>query len=141
MNSFVRTGEEVSKAFECFCKKVIKNEAISVQRELNRRSKQEISMCDLPVEYETNLSVYDCYFEDLENKCYCIAGRSISNKQLEMALRSLAEDKKEIIKLYYFWGMTDKEIARRLNIPRSTVQYKRTKSFGQMKKFLEKNIR
>lgn len=40
---------------------------------------------------------------------------------------------------YYFEGLTDVEIGKQLNISRSTVQYRRTSSFEQLKKYLEEN--
>ena len=41
------------------------------------------------------------------------------------------------ILLYYFFGMTDVEIAELLKVPRSTVQYRRTSSFELLKRYLE----
>ena len=39
--------------------------------------------------------------------------------------------------LYYFHDMSDADIAKLYNIPRSTVQYRRTSSLETMKQFLE----
>lgn len=39
--------------------------------------------------------------------------------------------------LYYFFNMTDVEIAEAMKIPRSTVQYRRTSSFELLKRYLE----
>ena len=39
--------------------------------------------------------------------------------------------------LYYFFDMTDVEIAELMKVPRSTVQYRRTSSFELLKQYLE----
>ena len=38
---------------------------------------------------------------------------------------------------YYFFSMTDTEIAELMKVPRSTVQYRRTSSFELLKRYLE----
>ena len=53
------------------------------------------------------------------------------------ALRTLPEDKRTIILLHYFSGMTDVEIGKKFGIPRSTVQYRRTSTFEQLRRYLE----
>ncbi|MFR4578766.1 MAG: RNA polymerase sigma factor [Clostridium fessum] len=52
---------------------------------------------------------------------------------------SLAAQKRKAVLLYYFEGMSDTEIAELLNTPRSTIQYRRTSSFEQLRKYLEEN--
>ena len=49
--------------------------------------------------------------------------------------RRKPQRKQEI--LYYFFDMTDVEIAELMKIPRSTVQYRRTSSFELLKRYLE----
>ena len=58
-------------------------------------------------------------------------------KLLAEALRTLPEEKRNAVLLYYFEGMTDNDIAKLLNISRSTVQYRRTSSFELLKRYLE----
>lgn len=53
------------------------------------------------------------------------------------SLRSLPEEKRQAVLLYYFFSMTDVEIAELMKVPRSTVQYRRTSSFELLKRFLE----
>ena len=47
------------------------------------------------------------------------------------------EVKRNAVILYYFHDMSDADIAKLYNIPRSTVQHRRTSSFSSLKKFLE----
>ena len=68
-----------------------------------------------------------------------MAGKEITPKLLLEAIRTLPEERRKIVLLYYFEGLTDIEIAKQLNISRSTVQYRRTSAFEQLKKYLEEN--
>ena len=49
----------------------------------------------------------------------------------------LPQEKRQAVLLYYFFNMTDVEIAEAMKIPRSTVQYRRTSSFELLKRYLE----
>ena len=64
-------------------------------------------------------------------------GKKITPKLLADALHSLPEDKRKAVLLYYFFEMSDVEIAELLDIPRSTVQYRRTSSSRLLKRYLE----
>ena len=87
---------------------------------------------------ENQLYTYDTYFADDEaEKSFCVAGKEITAKLLADALHSLPEEKREAILLYYFFGMNDAEIAMLRNVPRSTIQYRRTSSFELLKRYLE----
>ena len=67
----------------------------------------------------------------------CMAGKEITPKLLLEAIRTLPEEKRTAILLYYFEGMTDVEIGKMFNTSRSTIQYRRTSSFELLKKYLE----
>jgi len=51
----------------------------------------------------------------------------------------LPEEKRRAVLLYYFFDMSDAEIAELYQIPRSTVQYRRTSSFELLKRYLEEH--
>ena len=63
----------------------------------------------------------------------------IADELLAEALKTLPQDRLEIIPLYYFLGMNDPEIAAHLNLLRRTVAYRRTSSLQELKKFMEGN--
>ena len=52
---------------------------------------------------------------------------------------SLPEEKRRAVLLYYFFNMSYAEIAELYQIPRSTVQYRRTSSFELLKRYLEEH--
>ena len=68
-----------------------------------------------------------------------MAGKEITPKLLLEAIRTLPEEKRTAILLYYFEGMTDMEIGKMFNTSRSTIQYRRTSSFELLKKYLEEH--
>ena len=53
------------------------------------------------------------------------------------ALSALPASKRDIVLLAYFLDMTDQEIADKLNLVRSTVQYRRASSLKEMKQRME----
>ena len=65
------------------------------------------------------------------------AGKMHTAKLLAEALHSLPDEKRQAVLLYYFFDMTDVEIAELMKVPRSTVQYRRTSSFELLKRYLE----
>ena len=66
-----------------------------------------------------------------------MGGKRITPELLAEALRTLPEEKRNAVMLYYFHDMSDADIAKLYSIPRSTVQYRRTSSLETMKQFLE----
>lgn len=138
MNEPNRTQWQIRCAFNGFCKRALKNEAINAHGEIKRRQLQEVSFSDLTPQEENQLYTYDTYFEhDEAEKSFCVAGKEITAKLLAEALHSLPDDKREAVLLYYFFDMNDAEIAKLHDIPRSTVQYRRTSSFELLKRYLE----
>ena len=74
--------------------------------------------------------------EDHDNS-FRVGGKRITPELLAEALRTLPEEKRNAVMLYYFHDMSDADIAKLYNIPRSTVQYRRTSSLETIKQFLE----
>ena len=111
---------------------------LAAKRDIKRRQRREVTFSDLTSQEEKQLFVCDQYFADDEaEKSFVIAGKEITAKLLSEALHSLPEEKREAVLLYYFFDMSDVEIAKLHNIPRSTVQYRRTSSFELLKRYLE----
>lgn len=103
------------------------------------QKRQVVSFSDLPPEEEEQLYTTDRYFagEEADDKSFFVAGLEITPKRLADAIRTLPEEKREAVLLYYFFDMSDAEIAKLLNLSRSTVQYRRTSSFELLKRYLE----
>ena len=126
--------------FQSFCKRVLHNEACNAHDEIRRRRKREVSFCDLALHEERQLYTTDKYFQaETAEPTYQMAGKEITPKLLLEAIRTLPEEKRTAILLYYFEGMTDVEIGKMFNTSRSTIQYRRTSSFELLKKYLEEH--
>ena len=125
-------------AFQKFCKSVLHNEACNAHEEIRRRRVREVTFSNLALHEERQLYTVDKYFQDEEAEpSYQMAGKEITPKLLLEAIRTLPEEKRTAILLYYFEGMTDVEIGKMFNTSRSTIQYRRTSSFELLKRFLE----
>ncbi len=128
--------------FQKYCNAVLHNEACDTHRELRRHKAKEVTFSDMTLDEARQLHTFDEYFkrEAAETASSLRKpGRKITPKLLLEAIRTLPEEKRKAILLYYFEGMSDTEIAELLNTSRSTIQYRRTSSFEQLRKYLEEN--
>ena len=113
---------------------------MNAHRDTKRQQSREVTFSDLSPLEESQLVTYDRYFTDDEaEQSFIIAGKEITAKLLAEALRSLPEEKRETILLYYFFDMSEREIATYCNIPRTTVQTRRTSSMKLLKRYLEEH--
>jgi DNA-directed RNA polymerase specialized sigma24 family protein len=129
--------EHIRHSFDAYCKKVLKRTAINLQRQIKRLGEREITFTALPAGEMAKLSVTDKYFAG--EYIFNLFGESIgvTDYALGEALNALPADRREIVLMSYFFDMTDKEIAARLNMARSTVAYQRTSTLKELKKLLE----
>lgn len=76
---------------------------------------------------------------NLDNYQFQVMGYDIEVKDslIAEALQSLTEKKRNVILLSYFMDMSDAEIAREMNLVRSTIHEHRKRSLEQMKKIME----
>ena len=129
--------EHIQHSFDSYCKKVSKRKALDIHRQAKKRNERVISFSDMPPQQLAGLSVMDEYFADeyifsVLDECI-----GISNADLAGALNVLPADRREIVLMSYFFDMTDKEIAERLNMARRTVAYQRTSSLQKLKQLIE----
>ena len=132
--------QDKQRVFDCFCKKVLKNEARDHYDEVKRQRGKEVSFSELSEHELAKLSTMDEYFAT--EQTFNVLGRDIivNDENIAEALRSLPEQNRDIILLSYFLELSDGEIGKKLNMIRSTVQYKRTSTLRELKKILEEEI-
>lgn len=124
--------------FNAYCKHTLRNELINASKESKRRQQREVIFSDLAPHEERQLFTVDKYFASEEkDDAFRVGDLKITAKLLAEALRTLPDEKRKAVLLYYFVNKSDVEIAEELGIPRSTVQYRRTSSFEQLKRYLE----
>lgn len=133
----VRLEWQTRCEFNAYCKHSLRNELIDALRERKSWKRREVNFSDLAPHEEKQLYTVDRYFVNEEEEAFCVGGLKITAKLLADALHSLPDEKRQAVLLYYFFSMTDAEIAEMMKIPRSTVQYRRTSSFELLKRFLE----
>ena len=128
--------EDVQKVFDCYCKKILRNEAINIQKYYQRMNDLQISLSELTPEQLAQLSISDEYSTDYD--LYKVMGYDvkIKNELLSEALQELSEEERFILLLYGL-GFNDGEIADLLKLVRRTVNYKRQKGFEKIRKKME----
>ncbi|MEI3614075.1 RNA polymerase sigma factor [Pseudogracilibacillus sp. SO30301A] len=134
-----RTEWQVRCAFNAFCKLVLKNEAINIYNKRKQRQAKEMTISDLTPQEKNQIYTLDKQYEGEDGEFFQVAGKKITPQLLAEALRNLPIEKRKTVLLYYFFDKSDIEIAELLEIPRSTVQYRRTSSFKRLKRFLEEH--
>lgn len=123
--------------FDTKCRLALKSELKDYLRYLRYRGKHEVSISDLPESQFNALNWMDDYEEDICHLKACEYDIKIKDVLLAEALCTLSKRKREVILLSYFIGMNDAQIARKLEIVRSTVYEHRTKSLKQIKELME----
>ena len=131
--------EHIRHTFDAFCKKVLRNEARDYLDEIVRKRSREITLSELPAEAMAQFAAYDRYFA--EDSAFDILGCTVyvDNPELAQAIAALPKDKQEVILLFYFLEMSDYEIARRLNMIRRSVTYRRTSTLKLLKEWIGGN--
>lgn len=127
----------IQRQFDCFCKKVLREEARDYIRSIKRLAEKETPFSDLSEAQAAELSCLDDYPSNLS--IFVVRGQIITvrDDRLATAIPALSTDRQEIILFSYFLDMPDREIAERLDMVRSTVQYKRKNALKEIKKKME----
>ncbi|MFU0788921.1 hypothetical protein [Virgibacillus proomii] len=84
-----RTEWQVRCAFNAFCKRVLKNEAINIYNERQQRLAKEMTFSDLTPQEENQLFTLDKQYEGEEGQSFQVAGKKITPKLLAEAMRTL----------------------------------------------------
>ena len=131
-----RHAEHKQHAFDSFCKKVLKCEACNGYREISRRKKHSIPFSELPKDAMEQFATYDRY--PWEYNIFILGGDVIliENDLLADALNTLPQDNRDILLMYWFLEMADREIAERMNLARKTINNRRLKSYRLLKELM-----
>ncbi len=117
--------------------KGVKGEAINYYRHMDYRREHEAMFSELSEKELNQLSVMDEY--GVENSHFTVHGYDIEVKDtlIAEALQALSERKRNVILLSYFLEMSDADIAREMNLVRSTIHEHRTRSLEILRKIME----
>lgn len=128
--------EDRQLTFDCYCKRVLKNEAIDIQRHKKYLNETQVSLSQLTPEQLGELAVYDEYPTDYTHYKVLEHDIEIRDELLAEALNQLSEKKRNIILLASL-DYSDPEIAELLNLVRRTVNYQKHRALEELKKRME----
>src|SRR5690625_535668 len=100
-----RTEWQVRCAFNAFCKRVLKNEAINIYHEKRQQQVREKAFSDLSPQEENQLYTLDKQYEGEEGHGFQVAGKEITPELLDEAMRTLPEEKRRTVLLYFFFQL------------------------------------
>lgn len=123
--------------FDRLCQLALEGEVANYFKHLDCRKQHESLFSELPVSVVDSLCTMDQY--DLDHFQFQVFGYDVEVKDalIAEALQSLTEKKRNVILLSYFMEMSDAEIARTMNLVRSTIHEHRKRSLELLKKFME----
>lgn len=119
--------DDISRQFCGFCARVLKNEMYDINKEYSREYSRKKSMERIAGKECVRISKNDKYFNDAYIFNVLDKEIVVFGNFLAAAINQLPPEKREVILMSYFLGMTDKEIGRQLNLIQQTV-FKRRKS-------------
>ncbi|EAC2340948.1 TPA: sigma factor-like helix-turn-helix DNA-binding protein [Listeria monocytogenes] len=127
----------IRHAFDSFCKKVVRNEALNIQKKYARFRQRQISMEIL--EHE-GLGTEFYYSEPDMNssEIFIVLGIKIfiSNEELANAIAALPSVRQEIILMSFFIGLNDREIGDIIGKSLGSVWYQRQVALEELGKYL-----
>ena len=128
--------------YEAYCKAAIDNAILKARQKKAAHGRLVSSLSDLSD--ADLLFLTDEWEPERPDKplTYHTQGQDIQVKdqKLGQALSSLLPRDREIILLYYFLGLRDEAVAKRLNMSRATVQRRREKAQKKLKTILEESL-
>ena len=127
----------IRKQFDSFCKTLLKNEMIDYEREGSYRLKHEVSFSELTQEELSRMTNTDEYIVESEVFRVLDYDVEVKDEPIGEALKYLPEKKRNVILLSFFMDMTDTEIAKHMNLVRSTIHHHRVSSLQALKKIME----
>lgn len=129
--------ETVRHQFDRKCKLALQGEKVDYYRHMDYLRQHEVMLSELAVQEMDSLSTVDEYDEDICR--FQALGYDIKVKDILLAeaLEALTERKRNVILLSYFQDMSDAEIAKKLNLDRSTVYEHRKRSLELLKQMME----
>lgn len=129
--------KQIERAFNSFCKTVIRYCAINLYRKRDRDSKRYVSLDEIYTEYQDECGECDTYpvlqyhFEAFGNLF------SIHDDRLGNALSKLPKKKRDVILTYCFTGCTLKSIAEKTGQPRINISYIHVKGLKKLRELME----
>ncbi|EHQ2599786.1 sigma-70 family RNA polymerase sigma factor [Enterococcus faecalis] len=127
----------IQHVFDSFCKKVIRNEALNIQRKCSRFRKRHVSLDQFE---QKKLGMEFSYSEPSLNssKNFYVLGIEvpISNDRLANAIDQLTSVRQEIILMSFFIGLNDREISEIVGKSLGSIWYQRQEAIEDLSRML-----
>ena len=126
----------IQNQFGGFCVRVLKNEANNIHREHARLREREKSLGELNAAELEQTATTDQYF--MGEHIFEVLGFPVvvAGDLLAEAIAYLPEDKRNVILLSYFLGLSDRKISERIGISRQAVTRRRNKTLKELREYL-----
>lgn len=130
--------QRVQNQFGGFCTRVLKNEVARIHNEFAKQRDREKSLDELTLGELSQIATVDKPFNG--EHVFEVLGRPVvvTGDLLAEAISRLPEDKRDVILLSYFLGMSDREISEHMNVVRQAISKRRAKSLKELREYLEK---
>lgn len=125
--------EAIRLQFNALMMITIKGTLKQKRKLLARHFKQEVLFCEIDetkLNEQGNVDKYSCDTTTFSVLHFTV---QISDEEISTALNKLSEKQRAFILLYYFYDMSDKEIAKLYHVSRSAVSYTRNKGLEKLK--------
>lgn len=134
LEQFQRYQEQ---SFDSFTKITIRNESANAHNEIASRTEKEISFSCLSHDDLQSFQTIDKYRP--YRKTFYAHGNIVHvyDPTLGELLQYISPQRREVILLYYFLGLTDSEIGCLLHIDHKTVNYRRNTALRRLRELLE----
>ena len=129
--------QTIRHQFDSFCKMVLHGEKVNYEKEMEYRGRHEISLSQVPEEELSRLNTVDEYITESEMFRVLDYDIEVKDELIGEALKYLPEKKRNVILLSFFMDMSDTEIAKHMNLVRSTIHHHRVSSLQALKKIME----
>lgn len=132
--------ETVRHQFDYLCIKSLKGEAANYFKAMECRQKKEVLFSEMPqaqlekLIWEDDYSVYKTPFIILDYEIL------VEDESLAKALGNLSRRKQEVVFLFYFMEMNESEIARSMQLAKSTVNEHHKRSIELLRQALTSNV-
>lgn len=132
---FIAYQEET---FDAFCKRVIHNESVNIQKELAARAKRETTFTELS---ESKLvELYNAVQPPRYQREYPALNMTVlvQERRIGEALQHMTPYLREVLLLYYFCDFTMQQIAALTQVRSSTVSYRLQIARAQLRQIMER---
>ena len=128
-----KQGNAAERRFDAFCKAVLYHAAVDYIRKAKQLRRHEVSFDELSAGEQGPLVLCDDYPSDYFVFSFRGLKLCLSSENVASAFASLSEAEQAILILGLVLDLTQEEIGAVLNLPKSTVQWKRAAAIGKLR--------